>query len=221
MRGTLTGSDLARIRQGCYRVLASGFERPSPEGTEQIQAGIVALEGLGLEMFAFAPQLRRWDQTLAEAESELVSNEFVRLFGSGMDGAVCPPIESQHLGVNLAGDPARHAGRIEDLMRRSGFETRNDDRPPDHIATELELASAMCGSEAVARSAGDPVRDWLGWQNEIITVLNMWVSGFAATLAERDRSGVYAGLGEATAAFALHEHDVVRVLTGVAQGAAE
>jgi len=220
-RGTLTGSDLARIRQGCYRVLASGFGRPSDGETEQIQAGLMALEDLGLGMFSFAPQMRRWDLALADAAPESVANEFVRLFGSGMDGAVCPPIESQHLGVNLAGDPARHAGRVEDLMRRSGFEARHDDRPPDHIATELELASAMCGAEARARGAGEGVRDWLEWQQEIVAVLNMWVPGFAATLAERDGTGVFAALGEATKAFSLHEHDVVRVLIDAEGGGLE
>lgn len=220
-RGTLTGSDLARIRQGCYRVLASGFGRPSEERTERIRAGLIALEDLGLGMFSFAPSLRRWDIEMADAAVESVANEYVRLFGSGMDGALCSPIESQHLGVNLAGDPARHAGRIEDLMRRSGFEARDDDRPPDHLAVELELASALCASEATARAAGETAGDWLEWQQELVVVMAMWVPGFAATLAERDRTGVYRALGEATTAFVAHEHDVVRVLIGVARGEAE
>jgi len=218
MAATLTGSDLARIRQGCYRVLASGFGRPSSEGTEQIQAGLVALEDLGLGMFSFAPQLRHWDLSLTDSEPEAVANEYVRLFGAGMDGAICPPIESQCVGVNLVGDPARYAGRIEDLMRRSGFESRRDDRPPDHIATELELASALCGSEAEARDADESAGDWLEWEKELIVVMAMWVPAFAVTLAERDQTGVLAALGEAAAAFVQHEHDLVRVLIGHALG---
>ena len=47
VRGTLTGSDLARMRQGCYRVLASGFSRPSQVQAEQIQSGLGLLEDLG------------------------------------------------------------------------------------------------------------------------------------------------------------------------------
>lgn len=216
VRGTLTGSDLAHIRRGCYRVLASGFNRPSAALTEQIQSGIVALEDLGLGMFSFAQQMRRWDVALGEASPEAVANEYVRLFGSGMDGAVCAPIESQHLGVNLVGDAARHAGRIEDLMRRSGFEADLDERPPDHLAVELELASAFCGAEATARGDGGTPAVWLEWLQELVDVLAMWIPRFATTVAERDRVGVFGALGEATAAFVMHEYDIVRVLIGAA-----
>jgi len=216
LRGTLTGIDLALIRQGCYRVLASGFNRPSAALTEQIRAGIVALEDLGLGMFSFAQQMRRWDVALGDAPPEAVATEYVRLFGSGMDGAVCAPIESQHLGVNLVGDPARHAGRIEDLMRRSGFEVDLDERPPDHLAVELELASAFCGAEATARAEGGTSAVWLEWLQELVDVLAMWIPGFATTVAERDRVGAFGALGEATAAFVMHEYDILRVLIGAA-----
>ena len=216
MSGTLSGSDLARIRQGCYRVLASGFGRPSAELTAQIRAGILALEGLGMGVFSFAQPMRRWDMALSAASPGDVATEYVRLFGSGMDGAVCVPIESQHLGVNLVGDAARHAGRIEDLMRRSGFEADLDERPPDHLAVELELASAFCGAEATAWADGGSAEKWLEWLRELVDVLAMWIPGFAATVGERDRVGVLAALGGATAAFVMHEYDIVRVLIGAA-----
>jgi TorA maturation chaperone TorD len=218
VRGTLTGSDLARMRQGCYRVLASGFSRPSQVQAEQIQSGLGFLEDLGLGMFSFTSALRRWDQALADAAPTAVAGEYVRLFGSGMDGALCPPIESQQLGVNLVGDPARHAGRIEDLMRRAGIETQLDDRPPDHLVVELELASSFCAAEAEARAAGDSGREWLERQMELVAVLAFWVPSFAVTVGERDRTGVYAALGEATAAFVLHENDLVRMLLAAAGG---
>jgi TorA maturation chaperone TorD len=211
-RGTLTGSDLARMRQGCYRVLAAGFSRPSQLQAEQIQTGLALLEDLGLGMFSFTASLRRWDTVLTDAAPTAVAGEYVRLFGSGMDGAVCPPVESQQLGVNLVGDAARHAGRIEDLMRRAGFETQLDDRPPDHIVVELELASALCAAEAKERAAGGTGREWLERQMELIAVLGFWVPGFAVTVGERDRTGVYAALCEATAAFVLHENDLARML---------
>ena len=216
-RGTLTGSDLARIRQGCYRVLASGYGAPTLERVAQIDSGLLALEEMGVGEFAFGNAIRRWVDDLVAAEVDAVAAEHVRLFGSGMDGAVCAPIESQHLGKNLQGDPARHAGRIEDLMRRSGFEPADDDRPPDHLVVELELASAMCGAEASDRADGDTARRWLEWQQELVVVLAMWVPGFAGTVAGRDRSGVFASLTAATAAFVLHDHDLVRVLLQAAE----
>jgi len=217
-RGTLTGSDLARIRQGCYRVLATGYRRPSAERSEQIQTGLALLEDLGLGMFSFAASLRVWDLALAESAPDSVASEYVRLFGSGMDGALCPPIESQQLGVNLVGDAARHAGRIEDLMRRSGFEAELDDRPPDHLVVELALASAMCAAEAEERASGETGLAWLERQMELVAVLATWVPSFADAVVERDKSGVYATLSEATAAFVLHEHDLARVLIDAAGG---
>jgi TorA maturation chaperone TorD len=209
------------MRQGCYRVLAAGFSRPSQVQAEQIQTGLALLEDLGLGMFSFTASLRRWDNVLADATPNAVAGEYVRLFGSGMDGAMCPPIESQQLGVNLVGDPARHAGRIEDLMRRAGFEPQLDDRPPDHLVVELELASALCAAEAEGRATGDTGREWLERQMELVAVLAFWVPGFAVTVGERDRTGVYAALAEATAAFVLHENDLVRMLLDVAGGIEE
>ena len=212
MRGTVTGSDLARLRQGCYRVLAAGFGRPSPEVAEQVDAGFSVLEEMGVSAFSFARDLWEWQEALKAADPAVLAAEYVRLFGSGIDGALCPPVESQHLGANLQGDPARHAGRIEDLMRRSGFNARTEDRPPDHLAVELELASALCGSEASDRSAGGTGLQWLQWQQELVAVLAMWVPGLADTVGAGDRSGVLAALTKATTAFVVHEHDLVRLL---------
>ncbi len=209
------------MRQGCYRVLAAGFDRPAPDLTERIRSGILALEDLGLGMFSFAPQLRKWDESLESAQPEAVSNEYVRLFGSGMDGALCSLIESQHLGVNLVGDPARYAGRIEDLMRRSGFEAQLDDRPPDHLGVELELASALCDAEANARAGGDAAESWLRWQQELIDVMAMWIPGLASTVGERDKVGVFRTLSQAASAFLIHEHDIVRMLIDSVPGGPE
>ena len=216
MRGTLTGSDLARIRQGCYRVLSSAYRAPTHERIADMQAGVALLEDLGIGMFSFTAPLRRWDVALDESEPAVVAGEYVRLFGSGMDGALCPPIESQQLGINLVGDAARHAGRIKDLMRRSGFEAQSDDRPPDHLVVEFGLASMLCAAEADERASGGTGLDWLELQMELVAVLAMWIPGFADDVAARDNTGAFAALGEATAAFVLHEHDLVRMLIDTA-----
>lgn len=208
----MSGVELARIRQGAFRLLAAGFGRPGLEVTDNVAAGYGALLDLGTAQFAFAVHLDRWVDALVAADPAVVASEHVRLFASGIDGAVCPPIESQQLGTNLQGDPARHAGRIEDLMRRSGFSSRNESLPPDHLVTELELASAMCGREAEARESGDPATEWLGWQAELVVVIRTWIGPFAVEVADKDRSGVYRELTGATNAFIEHDYDVVRLL---------
>lgn len=214
----VSGIELARLRQGSLRLLAAGYGRPSPESTSRIATGFDVLLELGAAQFAFAAPIGRWVDSLAGADPVAVASEYVRLFGAGMDGAVCPPIESQQLGENLQGDPARYASRIEDLMRRSGFSARGTALPPDHLVTELELASALCGGEAAAREQGTGVLDWLGWQSELVLVLRKWISGFASDVAARDRSGAFRDLTAATVAFIEHDHDVVRLLTTAVGG---
>lgn len=211
-RGTLTGTDLARIRQGSFRLLAAGYGRPSLASNAQIESGLVALDALGFGSFSFAGGFWDWGAALRSAELGGVSAEFVRLFGSGLDGAICSPVESQQLGSNLQGDPARHAGRIEDLMRRSGFSLSDDDRPPDHLVVELELASALCGSEAAARARGESGEQELELQQEIVVVLAMWLPEFARRVIQQDQSGVFGRLAAATDAFVQHEIDLVRLL---------
>ncbi|MEX1207476.1 MAG: molecular chaperone TorD family protein [Acidimicrobiia bacterium] len=213
-------AELARLRQGCYRVLSAGYGPPSAERVGQIGAGVALLADMGLDAFAHAPVLRAWVGVLERTPLDLVATEHVRLFGSGIDGALIPPVESQHLGENLQGDPARHAARIEDLMRRAGVELRNDDKPPDHLLVELELASALCGAEASDRAAGVDVSRWLEMQRELIVVMARWISGFASKVADRDACGALAALAAATEAFVIHESDMLRLLPAETGGTA-
>lgn len=209
---TVGGADLARIRQGVFRLLAAGFGRPSLGTTSDVAAGMAALEQMGVGDFAFFPTLSTWVDRLVAADIDLVASEHVRLFGAGVDGAICPPIESQHLGANLHGDPARYASRIEHLMRRAGFSARHDSLPPDHLVVELELTSAFCGAEADARTRGDSGLQWLHSEAELLAVLRAWIGGFAGAVAGRDRSGVLGALATATVACVEHEHDIVQML---------
>lgn len=211
-RATLAGAGLARLRQACYRLLASGYRPPSADGAEEVFLGMEALEDMGLGQFAFAAAVRRWVSALADADWAAAGEEQVRLFGSGMDGAVCPPIESQCLGDNRAGDPARYAARLERLMRRAGLAVRHPEWPPDHLLVELELGSALCRGEAEAREADADAATWLEQEQELVGVMTDWVPALAATVAERDRVGVLRALTRASADYVLHDHDVIRLL---------
>lgn len=204
--------ELTRLRQGCYRILSAGYGRPSVERVAQIGAGMTALAEMGLDGQAYAPWLWSWVDALEAAPIGRVATEHVRLFGSGVDGALVPPIAAQHLGINLQGDPARHAARIDDVMRRAGMELRNEDLPPDHVLVELELISALCAAEASDRAAGGDGSRWLGMQRELVEVMVQWIPGFASRVAERDTCGALAALGAATEAFVVHDSDLVRLL---------
>jgi len=211
-RSTLSGADLARLRQACYRLLAAGYRPPSAGGAEEVVFGMEALEDMGLGRFAFAAALRRWVSALADADRAAAGEEQVRLFGSGMDGAVCPPIESQCVGNNRAGDPARHAARLQRLMRRAGFAVRHPEWPLDHLLVELELASALCRREAEAWESDADAATWLEQERELVGVMAAWVPGLATTVEARDRVGVLTALTRASADYVLHDHDVIRLL---------
>jgi TorA maturation chaperone TorD len=210
--GQIDAPGIARIRQGTFRLLAAGYGRPSSESTASIATGAEALAGLEVGVFAFARPVFDWVGRLDEADLCALVSEHVRLFGSGMDGALCAPIESQHVGSNLHGDPARYSARIEGLLRRSGLTHADDGRPPDHLVVELELMSAWCGHEAAAWEAGSDSQRWIELELELLGYLGVWVPGFAAGVAAEDRTGVFSALGRATAAVVDHDADILRML---------
>lgn len=211
--GMVAGGALAQLRQGTSRLLAAGFLAPTSDRRVSIETGLLALDEMGLEHFAFAPHLREWVESLCNEDPTTVGAEYVRLFGSGMDGALCPPMASQYLGQNLQGDPARFAADVETLMRRSGLSRREGALPPDHLVVQLELLSALCREEAAARHAGEPTGDHLDRQLQLTSSLRGWLGEFAKDVGERDRSGVFAPLAKATAAYVEHDHDLIRVIS--------
>ena len=212
VRGVIAGSALARLRQGAARLLAAGLLTPTASRSERILDGVVVLEELGSRDFAFGTPIRDWVDALREADPSSVVTEHVRLFGSGMDGALCPPMSSQYLGGNLHGDPARFAARIEGLMRKSGFSLNDPSLPPDHLVVQLELLSALCKGEAAAREVGVDVIECLGWQQDLVGGLRRWVTTFAHDVTNRDRSGAYGPLAHAISAYVDHDHDLIRLI---------
>ncbi len=141
--GQVDAFEVARIRQGTYRLLAAGFGRPSSQLTESVAVGAEALAELDVAGFAFIDPVFGWVGRLVEADASALAAEHVRLFGAGMDGALCSLVESQRLGSNLHGDPARYSARIEDLVVRSGLERVGTVLPPDHLVVQLESMLGM------------------------------------------------------------------------------
>jgi len=204
-------AEVALLRQGCFRLLSRGFARPRSNNRDAfVQAGVV-LDGLGLDAFAFAPAVWDWLDRFALANEATLESEYVRLFASAADGALCGPTESQHLGSVRAGDAATIAARVESALRRHGVVV-DDGRAPDHVGWQLELGARLCASEQACRESGDEagltaaLRDL----DELTANLERWVPRFHRLLIRHDRTGVYTSLGAATVAFLTHEGDLVR-----------
>ncbi|MEK7252447.1 MAG: molecular chaperone TorD family protein [Actinomycetota bacterium] len=204
-------ADVAHLRQGCFRLLSRGFARPGTHDREAFEQAGTVLDTLGLDAFAFAPAVWGWLDRFALANEAALESEYVRLFESGTDGALCSPMESQHLGSVRAGDAATIAARVESALRRYGVVV-DDGRAPDHVGWQLELGARLCASEQACGESGDEagVTAALHELEELTATLGRWVPRLHRSLVRHDRTGVYGSLSGAAVAFLIHEGDLVR-----------
>jgi len=201
---------VAMLRQGCYRLLSRGFARPGADDRDGLlQAGVI-LDSLELDSFAFAPVIWRWLDRLAVVDWDALGREYVRLFDSAADGAMCGPAESQHLGSLLAGDAGAIAARLDAALRRYGGGA-DDERPPDHVGWQLELGARMSQREWMLRERGDDAASAavLSDLHNLAVDLQRWLPGLQRGLSRHDRTGVFRSLGEAAMAFVTHEADLL------------
>lgn len=137
----------AQLRQGLYRVLGSVFAAPSAVLFDQLSEGASYLTGLGTDSFAFAGEWMKLYAALCDQDPADLVTEHMRLFGSGLDGALCPPIESFYLASGKGGDMAVAVSTLERDYRRLGYDPVSTSQPPDHVTVEMELMSALCARE--------------------------------------------------------------------------
>jgi len=87
--------ELPRLRQGLYRFFAVAFLPPEAARIEQLAAAAQLLDDLGVDTLAFAPPWLEMRRLLDNGlEMQELATRYVRLFESGSDGALCPPVES-------------------------------------------------------------------------------------------------------------------------------
>lgn len=218
-RGTAAegAGDGTRLRQGCYRLFSRGFFPPGEQAVADLLGGGMVLDTMDVDAFAFAPSLWDWLERLEAADPDLLASEYVRLFESGTDGSLCSLVESIRIGSVRAGDGAVASARIADAMRRHGVDAEARGVPPDHLTVQLELGSVLCDAEAKARTGGDveALSAVLAEEAEAISQLAGWLPALADDVASHDRSGAYAALSAAVAAFVVHDADLIRMITGV------
>lgn len=147
----------ALLRQGLYRLAAATFLPPTLERIEQLaDAAAVAVE-LGLDRFPFATTARAHVDALFDVDDVAwLGGEYVRLFEAGVDGALCPPCESFYVGEGRVRDAvATTCATLEHTYATLGLQaTGGGLTTPDHLVTELEAMSALCGQEARAWTHG-------------------------------------------------------------------
>jgi TorA maturation chaperone TorD len=184
--------------------------------TDTLQAAADYLEAQDLTRFAFYPQWLSFRGALVAApDDNQLATSYVRLFASGVDGALCPPTESWYKTDARTGESAELVAAVEADYRALGLAAVGTAEPPDHAATQLEAMSALCGRESAAwRARQDPdAATILERQDRFLrTHLATWFGDFAARVRESDENGWYRSVTEVVDAFVIQEVDLVRAL---------
>jgi TorA maturation chaperone TorD len=205
---------IAAVRQGLHRTFGKALLPPTHGLLATLRGAAEFLEAQDLTSFAFYPQWLEFRERLAAGDDESdLKTTYVRLFASGVDGALCPPTETWYKADARLGESARMMASLEADYRSFGLTTVGTAEPPDHAATELEAMSVLCARESMAwRSRRDPAVA-LGQQDRFLrSHLATWFGDFVARVRAADDGGWYHAVAIATDAYVIQEVDLVRAL---------
>jgi TorA maturation chaperone TorD len=210
---TDTWAESALLRQGLYRFAGGALLPPGNDTLDVLRSAAKHLDDLGTGGFAFHRDWVALQDELQQLSGGSLGEEYVRLFASGVDMALCPPVESYYRG-DARGSAAGEIGAVVTRKVRSlGLVHTSPSIPPDHIVAEMEVMSALCAREAAAwRTAADT--DALARLSEeedfLAAHLSRWVPLFRDRLREVNAEGLYRALVEFAYAFVVHDLDYVR-----------
>ena len=206
--------DVARFRQGAYRLLSASLQFPEADSLSRIREAAATLRSMSntassLAFYADLDRLLQRLQSLDETSIDELQRLHVRLFGGSSVRKSIPLSESGYL------DPiSLETGQVfADLQSHYAYAGVTQDgasrgEPPDHITVELEFLSALCGQEADRWDEGDTARARRITKREGRFLEEhpcQWLPQLAQALGTRDR-GLYALT--ATAIWSMVAHDV-------------
>lgn len=201
---------LARARQGLYRLLGAVFLPPQAESAAVMQAaaGLLERDLQRVCSLSFVPVWREFVAVLERVPPTI--DRYLALFAASADAV--PLCASRYAGADAASQAAVVAA-VQDTYQRAGLRARAQE--PDHLATELEFLSFLCGQEVEARlqRAHRAVRDALERQLGFLDEhLCLWLPLLADRLARREPHGLYTAAAAAAWAIAVHDRDLLALL---------
>lgn len=219
----INAADTAQLRQGLYRFFGGALiSLDRNQVATLVDAGRLLGE-FDLESFAYFGQWQRLMTALAELTPvESLESEYVRLFASGVSRALCPPVESFYLAEAKGGGIADLVSRIEGDYRALGLAPVRGSEPPDHVATECEVMSALCSREASAWGSGsiEEAQAALADQERFLRGhLAVWLPEFRGRVQRAEPAPFYAALLEAAHAFVVHDLDLIRAIRRASEAA--
>jgi len=210
----VSASDLARLRQGAYRLIGAGFAPPQPDRSELIVGSIPVLADLGLFDYSFSLYLVDYARALAADDPGELAPAYMALFEVGVGGAACSPAESAW----LAGPNSSEVAVILSDLRRSYLRyglRPSDSRSEsiDHATVEFDVMASLCGIEAEQRAAGRPVTRTVGHQIEFLdNHLGRWLPLLTKAVVRHNGHPTYTALALAAHALVIHDQELLALI---------
>ena len=208
--------DLARLRQGVYRVLGSVFLYPDSEWLKTIPPLAEALlqETQSLQEFAFWIEWAKLLEGLSSLDESarceleiLYSTDFLNHEPTTES---CCPFESIYIPreniPSLMGD-------LDCLYSEAGFSVSSSThQTPDHASVQLEFLSLLCGREADAwtEESSEEATKHLKRQEQFLgTHLGVWFARFSSVFRAKKFDHFYSLGCHAVESFIAHEMDLL------------
>ena len=189
---------------------------PSVAQLDLLAEAVAVLNGRDLDRFAFSTAFRRFCSSLpADMRGDGIDVEYVRLFASGMSGALSPPTESYYRVASQGGVIAEYVAELQREYRAMGVGSVGLDEAPDHIATELHVVAHLCDIEAGAWEQDQPIL-----AGELVDqearFLRRHVAAWFPTFRDRVHAArpsvFYRHLVDAVHGFVVHDHDYLQAI---------
>jgi TorA maturation chaperone TorD len=206
----------ARGRQGLYRFIGAGLLPPERGRLELLASAIGILEEYDLFKSPYAISWRNFVAILeSDVSPEDLGIEYVRLFGVGFSGTPAMPTESDYRAPNRDGAVAAFISSLQADYRSMGLISAGGGEAPDHISTELEVMSYLCGVEADNWESGHEnlAMDTIGIEARFVRRhLAVWIPMFASRVLAAEPVPFYERASKLVHAFVIHENDYLAAI---------
>lgn len=189
---------------------------PSEAQFEMLAGAVDILNDRDIDRFAFSPEWRRFGRHFpVDVVESRLDVEYVRLFASGMSGALSPPTESYYRVPGKGGGIAEFVADLQREYRAMGIASVGLEEAPDHLSTELEVMAFLCDLEAEAWSSDQLrlVEDTFELQSRFLGQhLAVWVPQFRQRVHDAKPPSFYLDLVNTVHAFVVHDRDYAHLI---------
>ena len=206
----------ARTRQGLYRLTGATLRPPEVGSFSLLAQAVEFMDARDLDRFAYAREWRTLaKQVLGGLSMEILETEYVRLFGVGVAGTPATPTESFYRVPKRDGGVGDFVAQIQIEYRRLGLTWAGSSEPPDHISTELDVMSYLCGIEADAWDQGSASEAFAAMSSQkgfLDQHLVIWVPLFVEKGRAAHPVPFYQAVLEFLHSFVVHERNITAAL---------